>query len=721
MTGVIDGTDSPALLLDRYRVDRFLGEGGLGTVVMAFDTRLKRRVAIKSLRRSLYSADPEQFRRLEERFTREAEAGSRMGSHPNLVTVHDFVSDADNTLYLILEYVSGGTLAGRITQGPLPLADALQITAEAARGLQAAHDAGLVHRDVKPANLFIAGDGRAQVGDFGIAQIDDVSGRTQTTIGHPGTPIYMSPEQAGTTAYVSPAADQYSLGLVLFEMLTGRIFRRLRKEEVATLLATQPSPVAALIERMTAPDPEERYHSMRDVGTAIAAIERMLSAEAEHPARAPFAGLPPGAPVAAPDDATQVLTASLSGPSTPPSSVLPPVINYPPPAPQPIASQRFSRRAFLTGLGGLAAAGVAGGAVLFLRGTGSGASGAVATATPRLVGAGAPGVGQIAGGSVVSATATVQATASPRPATSTAAPRPTVAPTALPPTATPIVLPTATTPGLVQPTTVGPNKGVQVQRVLTNLPAGSSVYYIDIASDSRASVAPDAVYPAAALIDLFIITEAYHQVDQSKLKLMDTLPIRQEDIVGGTGVLQNRQGGTTTIKECIDLIAAESDNTAANLLINRLGMDPINATIKAIGLTHTALRRHLADDAARKAGFENETSAGDIAQFFAQLARGSLINRSISMSLVNAIGQQNKPEWDYLGGALNPRPTIVHLPGQIPPANGAPGILHDAGIFYPGNKGAYVLAFLNQSNAPNKDIGVKAGEVSQSVYTTATA
>src|SRR6476659_4438061 len=129
MTGGTDAAETPALLLDRYRRDGLLGEGGLGTVMMAFDTRLKRRVAIKSLRRALYTADPDQFRRLEERFTREAEAGSRMGSHPNLVTVHDFVSDADKTLYLILEYVAGGTLVGRITQAPVPLDDALRITA----------------------------------------------------------------------------------------------------------------------------------------------------------------------------------------------------------------------------------------------------------------------------------------------------------------------------------------------------------------------------------------------------------------------------------------------------------------------------------------------------------------------------------------------------------------------------------------------------------------
>ncbi|MDQ6601644.1 MAG: serine hydrolase [Chloroflexota bacterium] len=714
MTGGADATEIPALLLDRYRVDGLLGEGGLGTVVMAFDTRLKRRVAIKSLRRALYTADPDQFRRLEERFTREAEAGSRMGSHPNLVTVHDFVSDADKTLYLILEYVAGGTLAQRIKQGPLPPDDALRITAEAARGLQAAHDAGLVHRDVKPANLFIAADGRVEVGDFGIAQIDDISGRTQTTTGHPGTPIYMSPEQAGTTGYVSPAADQYSLGLVLFEMLTGKAYKRLRKQEAAEMIARQPPPVAALVERMLAPDPDDRYLSMRDLGLAIAAVERTLAMEAETPYRAPISAGPPGTPSAVSDNSTHPIAVSSGVSPTPPS---PPFIVPPQPVHRPAPPpSRTSRRAFLAGIGGLGVAGVAGGAIFLLRDPGGGKD-ALATSSP-VVGAGAPTVGQTTIGAAplptIQPTTTITPTATRLPATETPAP------TAAPPSPTPRI-PTATTPAILQPTASGPNKGVQVQRALTSLPAGSSVYYTDISSNSSASVDPDRIYPAAALIDLFIITEAYHQVDQNKLKLTDTLPIRPEDIVGGTGVLQNRQGGTTTIKECVDLITAESDNTAANLLINRLGMDAINGTIKTLGLSHTALRRRLADDAARKAGIENETSAGDMAAFLAQLVRGNVYNRTVSNALVQAIAQQNKPEWDFLGGGLQPRPQIVHMTGQIPPANGAPGVLHDAGIFYPTNKGAYIFVFLNQSTATNKEIGVKAGEVSQTIFPIATA
>src|SRR4051812_6703018 len=105
-----DETTILPLLLDRYRIEGKLGEGGLGTVMRAFDTRLKRAVAIKSLKRSIASLDPSQLRAIEDRFSREAIAGSRMGSHPNLVAVYDTVAGADETLYLILEYIPSGTL-----------------------------------------------------------------------------------------------------------------------------------------------------------------------------------------------------------------------------------------------------------------------------------------------------------------------------------------------------------------------------------------------------------------------------------------------------------------------------------------------------------------------------------------------------------------------------------------------------------------------------------
>ncbi len=201
-----------------------------------------------------------------------------MGAHPNVVTVHDLASDADGTQYLVLAFVPGGTLAERIARGPLPVTDVLRITADVARALQAAHDRGLVHRDIKPANIFVTEEGRALVGDWGICQMDDISGRTNTATGHPGTPLYMSPEQERMATYLRPASDQYSLGLVLFEMLMGEIYKRVGERRSTALLAAQPAPIATLVGRMIAEHPDDRLASMRDVIWEIGRIERALAA-----------------------------------------------------------------------------------------------------------------------------------------------------------------------------------------------------------------------------------------------------------------------------------------------------------------------------------------------------------------------------------------------------------------------------------------------------------
>ncbi|MCA1725263.1 MAG: serine/threonine protein kinase [Thermomicrobia bacterium] len=368
-----DDTTVSALLLGRYRVEGVLGEGGIGNVVRAFDQRLRRTVAIKSLKRSLAAIEPSQLRAIEDRFGREAIAGSRMGSHPNLVAVYDLVTGPDETLYLILEYVAGGTLAERIrADGSLSLADTLRLTADIARGLAAAHAVGLVHRDIKPANVFIAADGRAQVGDFGIAQIDDLSGRTQTTTGHPGTPLYMSPEQASTTGYLRPTSDQYSLGLVVFEMLTGKAFKRLSEPDAMALLTAHPRPVGALIERLIAADPANRYPEMTKVLQATQAIANVLSFE-------PGEQTPSFASDTPRDTPRQTPPVSLQ--PAPPLDVSPPTVRTPPPlppsqpqddVPQSQSPRTISRRGVLFGIGGIAIAGAAGsGYLLFGRDTGS--------------------------------------------------------------------------------------------------------------------------------------------------------------------------------------------------------------------------------------------------------------------------------------------------------------------------------------------------------------
>ena len=283
-----ESPDKAALWLARYRVEGTLGEGAFGMVVRAFDTRLKRFVAIKTLRHSLADTERDLLQLLMDRFVREAEAGSRMGVHPNLVAVYDLAEDAERNQHLILEYVPGGTLASRLERGPLPLADALHVLADISLGLQAAHDEGIVHRDVKPANIFLTVSGRAKVGDFGIAQIDQLSARTHAATAHPGTLLYMSPEQSTTGGYLHPSSDQYSVGLVFFEAATGAPYKRLLERDAEQRLAAFPAEVRALFRRMVAPQPDHRYPGMAAVAQAAEEMARQLpGASISRPAAPP--------------------------------------------------------------------------------------------------------------------------------------------------------------------------------------------------------------------------------------------------------------------------------------------------------------------------------------------------------------------------------------------------------------------------------------------------
>ncbi len=256
------------LLLNRYRVVGEVGAGTFGKVVRAEDQNLPRTVAMKQLKPE-HAADQE----LQERFTQEASVGARLRPHSNLVALYDSAIAPDGARYLILEFVGGGTLARRIAQGPLPVHESLRLIADVARGLSQVHLARVVHRDIKPENIFLTEDGTAKVGDFGIAQIEGYSRRSSTQPRfHPGTILYMSPEQSKTLDYLRPASDQYSVGLVLFEMITGLAYKRLSRKAVTNHLAAMPSPVAALIEQMLAEDPDDRYETMDEIAAASLSI-----------------------------------------------------------------------------------------------------------------------------------------------------------------------------------------------------------------------------------------------------------------------------------------------------------------------------------------------------------------------------------------------------------------------------------------------------------------
>ena len=197
----------------RYRLVRRLGVGGMGEVWEADDSVLGRRVALKVLVQEL-ADDPRATRR----FVREARATAKL-THPNVTRVYDFGQDG-GLPYLVMELLEGDTLAERLAGGPLPPSEAARIGAAVADALDAAHSRGIIHRDIKPSNVLLTPAGEVKVMDFGIAAAADETHST-TGSGLYGTAAYISPERAAGQA-ATPAADLYSLGAVLYELLTGR-------------------------------------------------------------------------------------------------------------------------------------------------------------------------------------------------------------------------------------------------------------------------------------------------------------------------------------------------------------------------------------------------------------------------------------------------------------------------------------------------------------------
>jgi serine/threonine-protein kinase len=269
-------------LSGRYRLEARIGAGGMSTVYRAFDTTLQRHVAIKLMNREV-AGDSDQL----ERFRREARAVAQL-SHPHVVGVIDAGED-DGRPYIVLEYVEGETLKERIRRlGRLPITEAVAYAIEIARALGTAHARHIVHRDVKPQNVMIDDEGSAKVTDFGIARTLDEDGLTAD--GRVlGTTDYVSPEQA-LGQPVSGQSDLYSLGIVLWEMLTGEVpfsgdnqvavaMKHVR-EELPDVRIHRPevsAALAAVVDTATAKHPEDRYADDQEL---IADLEDVLAIEA---------------------------------------------------------------------------------------------------------------------------------------------------------------------------------------------------------------------------------------------------------------------------------------------------------------------------------------------------------------------------------------------------------------------------------------------------------
>jgi eukaryotic-like serine/threonine-protein kinase len=282
--------DIGTVLGGRYRLVELLGQGGMATIYRARDSEINRDVAVKVLRPE-YGADPD----FVARFRQEAQSAGAL-NHPNVVSVFDFGTDPAGP-YIVMEVVDGEDLGSIVRRsGALPPRQAARLTAQIARAIGAAHAVGLVHRDIKPSNVLVTRDGRVKVTDFGIARALSESALTL-----PGTTLgsvhYFAPEQArGEPA--TPASDIYSLGIVLYELLTGR---RPWEGDSAAAIATArlssavPSPssvrggipptLEAIDRKALAPRPEDRFASATDMADAL---ERYLSED--RPAASASAG-----------------------------------------------------------------------------------------------------------------------------------------------------------------------------------------------------------------------------------------------------------------------------------------------------------------------------------------------------------------------------------------------------------------------------------------------
>lgn len=270
-----------------YRILSLLGAGGMGEVYLAADSRLGRRVALKFL--SLpFVVDPDRVRR----FETEARAASAL-NHPNILTVFD-IGQADGTHYIVTEYVEGETLRARLDAGRLPLLEGVRVAAQVAEALAAAHAAGITHRDIKPDNIVLRRDGYVKVLDFGLAKLSEAAGAdsTEYALRTPpgiilGTIKYMSPEQV-LGVEVDGRTDLWSLGAVLYEMVTGAAPFEGRKGEVLdAILHHSPAPVAdsgadvpplldAVIGRALEKDPELRYQTASDLCADLRRLRREL-------------------------------------------------------------------------------------------------------------------------------------------------------------------------------------------------------------------------------------------------------------------------------------------------------------------------------------------------------------------------------------------------------------------------------------------------------------
>ena len=285
--------------LGRYELIAELGKGAMGVVYKATDPLLNRTVAIKTINMSVEAVEMAEY---EGRFYQEAKAAGGL-NHPNIVTIYD-IGKSGNVAFMAMELLDGKELRTLMTPGrPQPVARAIDIAAQVAEGLGYAHQHGVVHRDIKPANIMIVRDGLVKIADFGIARMRTAEVQTQTGV-MMGSPRYMSPEQvAGNRA--EPRSDIFSLGVILYEMLTGKspftgedinsmMFQILNLTPPApsSVIPQVPSMLDLIVAKALAKSPDERYQDARRFAAELKECRRVLDAAALQSPAATTTGLP---------------------------------------------------------------------------------------------------------------------------------------------------------------------------------------------------------------------------------------------------------------------------------------------------------------------------------------------------------------------------------------------------------------------------------------------
>ena len=266
--------------ISHYTILEKLGEGGMGVVYKAEDTKLKRTVALKVLPPHSVGGEEEKAR-----FLREAQAAAAI-HHPNVCTVYE-IDEYDGRMFLAMAYLEGQDLAHKLADGPLELKEAVDIAVQIAQGLQAAHDKNTVHRDVKPANIMLTNEGQAVIMDFGLAHLPGTSRltRADSTL---GTTAYMSPEQA-SGAEIDHRSDLWSAGVVYYEMVSGKlpfwgeyeqaIMYSIFNEEPAPLSAPRadiPDELRQIVEKILEKRPEQRYQTAAELLSDLTSLKRII-------------------------------------------------------------------------------------------------------------------------------------------------------------------------------------------------------------------------------------------------------------------------------------------------------------------------------------------------------------------------------------------------------------------------------------------------------------